>query len=84
MCRSVLIAPYGSIGTIFTAVVIYTVGMTVISASFSFPMVVVGRIITGVGVGLGFTAGAFYGVEIAPAKDRGAVTSFIEVKPKCD
>eukprot|EP00959_Pyramimonas_sp_CCMP1952_P267464 5592628-Pyramimonas_sp.AAC.1 len=42
------------------------------------PQVMAGRVITGVGVGLGFTSGALYGVEIAPANDRGAVTSFIE------
>jgi MFS family permease len=75
----VLIPPYGSIRTIIIAIIIYMAGMTLLASSFNFYMIMLGRIITGVGVGLGFTSGALYGVEIAPAKDRGAVTSFIEL-----
>jgi MFS family permease len=45
----------------------------------SFPVAMVGRVLVGLGVGLGLAIDPLYISEIAPAKHRGQLVSFSEI-----
>ena len=59
--------------------VLYAVGMLVIAASHSFAMVFLGRLIVGLGVGLGFAICPQYIAEISPPAWRGVLVSCFEI-----
>ena len=54
-------------------------GMLVIAASYSFAQVFVGRVVCGLGVGLGFAICPQYIAEISPAPWRGFLVSMFEI-----
>lgn len=54
------------------AVTLYSVGAGIVSMSYNIVMLLVGRLVLGVGVGLTFVTVNLYLVDIAPVKLRGA------------
>ena len=69
----------GAVKCVKIAVVLYAVGMLVIAASHSFAMVFLGRVIVGLGVGLGFAICPQYIAEISPPAWRGVLVSCFEI-----
>ena len=69
----------GAVKCVKIAVVLYAVGMLVIAASHSFAMVFLGRVIVGLGVGLGFAICPQYIAEISPHAWRGVLVSCFEI-----
>ena len=69
----------GAVKCVKIAVVLYAVGMLVIAASHSFAMVFLGRLIVGLGVGLGFAICPQYIAEISPPAWRGVLVSCFEI-----
>ena len=69
----------GAVKCVKIAVVLYAIGMLVIAASYSFGMVFVGRLIVGLGVGLGFAICPQYIAEISPPAWRGVLVSCFEI-----
>lgn len=62
---------------IFIAAVTYTIGSLLMAVNFgSLPELLVGRIISGLGSGLAYSAGPCYLSEIAPAELRGMLSTF--------
>jgi len=58
---------------------IATIGASVMTASTSYPMLLAGRLIEGLGVGAGISQAPTYLVELAAASTRGQVVSLLEV-----
>jgi len=58
---------------------VLTLGPLVVSLSSSFALVLLGRIITGVGIGFAFTIAPLFACEVAPPESRGKLISIIEV-----
>lgn len=58
---------------------IAAVGAAIMAAAQSYPVLLVGRVIEGIGVGAGISQAPTYLVELAPAADRGQVVSTLEV-----
>ncbi|CAN1133570.1 Polyol transporter 5, partial [Linum perenne] len=54
----------------------YVVGALVSSIGWTYAVVTIGRMLMGVGIGIGLTSGPIYVAEIAPAEHRGLLLSF--------
>lgn len=70
---------FGRRYTFVVAQVFVIVGIAAVSFSQGFPELLAGRIIMGVGVGIGFSIDPLYIAEVAPAAHRGEFTSWCEV-----
>lgn len=69
---------YGRRRTFAVAAVMFTVGIAVMSLSQSFEVLMVGRMIVGLGVGCGEAIDPMYIAEISPANCRGQLVSWAE------
>ena len=69
----------GAVKCVVVAISFYAVGMCVIAASYSFAQIFVGRVVCGVGVGLGFAVCPQYIAEISPPAWRGVLVSCFEI-----
>lgn len=65
--------------TVALACVIFLAGAAAMAAAPSYEVLMVGRIITGVGVGTGLTIAPLYMAELSPKRIRGALVSMNEV-----
>lgn len=70
---------HGAVRCVKFAVVLYAIGMFVIAVSGSFTSVFFGRLVCGLGVGLGFAICPQYIAEISPPKWRGVLVSMFEI-----
>ena len=69
----------GAVKCVRIAVILYALGMLIIAASYSFAQVFVGRVVCGLGVGLGFAICPQYIAEISPPAWRGFLVSMFEI-----
>ena len=69
----------GAVRCVRVAVILYALGMFVIACGYGFPQVFVGRLVCGVGVGLGFAICPQYIAEISPPAWRGVLVSCFEI-----
>ncbi|KAJ7968517.1 Polyol transporter like [Quillaja saponaria] len=65
--------------TIAFAAIVFQSGAAVMSLAPSFEILMIGRILAGVGIGFGVMIAPVYIAEIAPAVARGSLTSFPEI-----
>ncbi|XP_068648357.1 probable polyol transporter 4 [Aristolochia californica] len=65
--------------TMGLAAIIFQTGAAIMSVAPSFAVLMVGRLLAGVGIGFGVMIAPVYIVEISPAVARGALTSFPEI-----
>ena len=70
---------HGAVKCVKFAMVLYAIGMFVIALSGSFASVFFGRLVCGLGVGLGFAICPQYIAEISPPKWRGVLVSMFEI-----
>jgi MFS family permease len=75
----VLYNRHGAVKCVRIAVVLYAVGMLLIAAAYSFAQVFAGRVVCGLGVGLGFAICPQYIAEISPPAWRGVLVSMFEI-----
>lgn len=86
-----LFAAFGSLGAgylanrlgrrraLLVASALFFVGAVVLAASPNFVWLVIGRLLTGLGVGFAMMIAPLYSAEISPARVRGFLVSFTEV-----
>lgn len=65
--------------TIALAAFVFQTGAAVMALAPSFPVLIVGRLLAGVGIGFGVMIAPVYIAEISPAITRGSLTSFPEI-----
>ncbi|KAJ7946954.1 Sugar transporter [Quillaja saponaria] len=65
--------------TIAFAAIVFQSGAAVMALAPSFEILIVGRILAGVGIGFGVMVAPVYIAEISPAISRGSLTSFPEI-----
>ncbi|KAJ9690400.1 hypothetical protein PVL29_012848 [Vitis rotundifolia] len=65
--------------TIALAAFVFQTGAAVMALAPSFPVLMVGRLLAGVGIGFGVMIAPVYIAEISPAIARGSLTSFPEI-----
>eukprot|EP00268_Persea_americana_P027944 TRINITY_DN27180_c0_g1_i1.p1 TRINITY_DN27180_c0_g1~~TRINITY_DN27180_c0_g1_i1.p1 ORF type:complete len:519 (+),score=91.35 TRINITY_DN27180_c0_g1_i1:273-1829(+) len=65
--------------TMGLAAIIFQTGTAIMACAPSFPILMVGRLLAGVGIGFGVMIAPVYIAEISPAVARGALTSFPEI-----
>ncbi|KAH7653408.1 Sugar/inositol transporter protein [Dioscorea alata] len=65
--------------TMGLAAIVFQTGAAVMAFAPSFPILMLGRLLTGIGIGFGLMVAAVYIAEISPAVDRGTLTSFLEI-----
>ncbi|KAI4319792.1 hypothetical protein MLD38_033350 [Melastoma candidum] len=65
--------------TMGLALVVFQAGNLIMTVAWSFEVLMVGRLLSGIGVGFGFVAAIVYIAEISPAVSRGSLTSFPEI-----
>lgn len=65
--------------TIALAAFVFQTGAAVMALAPSFPVLIVGRLLAGVGIGFGIMIAPVYIAEISPAIARGSLTSFPEI-----
>ncbi|XP_010035723.2 probable polyol transporter 4 [Eucalyptus grandis] len=65
--------------TMALAAVVFQVGMAVMTFADSFRVLMIGRLLAGVGMGFGGMITSLYIAEISPAISRGTLTSFPEI-----
>lgn len=65
--------------TFVAAQVVVIVGIAAVCSSRSFAGLMAGRVLVGVGVGIGFSIDPLYIAEVAPATHRGELTAWCEV-----
>ena len=70
---------HGAVKCVKFAMVLYAIGMFVIALSGSFASVFFGRLVCGLGVGLGFAICPQYIAEISPPSWRGVLVSMFEI-----
>ncbi|KAM0950138.1 putative major facilitator, sugar transporter, major facilitator superfamily [Dioscorea sansibarensis] len=61
------------------AAIVFQAGAVVMVFAPSFPVLMFGRLLSGVGIGFGVMIAAVYIAEISPAVARGCLTSFLEI-----
>lgn len=76
---SVVTRKYGRRGSILTGAVSFFLGGCVNAAAMNVTMLIIGRILLGVGIGFGNQAVPVYLSEIAPPKIRGAVNQLFQL-----
>ncbi|KAJ6028860.1 hypothetical protein N7540_004436 [Penicillium herquei] len=65
---------------ILSAAISYTIGAILMAANFgSLTELLVGRVVSGIGSGLGMTVGPIYISEVAPTEMRGMMTTFYNI-----
>lgn len=69
----------GAVSCVRVAVALYALGMLMIAASYDFWQVLSGRVVCGLGVGLGFAICPQYIAEISPPAWRGFLVSMFEI-----
>lgn len=65
--------------TMGIAAVVFQTGAVVMTFAHSFEVLIIGRFLAGVGIGLGVMIAPVYIAEISPSINRGALTSFPEI-----
>ncbi|KAK1569241.1 hypothetical protein Q3G72_034276 [Acer saccharum] len=65
--------------TMALAAVVFQIGAVVMTVAPSFEILMIGRVLTGVGIGLGVMIAPVYIAEISPNIARGSLTSFPEI-----
>lgn len=65
--------------TVGLASVIFLIGAALMAFANGYIMLLMGRIVTGLGVGTGLTIAPLYTAELSPKKLRGALVSMTEV-----
>lgn len=65
--------------TMVIAGVFFTIGAVFLAAAVNMAMLIIGRIILGLGVGVGTTVGPVYLSEIAPPKLRGTLNVIFQL-----
>ncbi|MBA0698055.1 hypothetical protein Goari_021564 [Gossypium aridum] len=65
--------------TIAFAAVIFQIGAAIMTFAPSFQILMIGRVLAGVGIGFGVMIAPVYIAEISPTVDRGSLTSFPEI-----
>jgi len=70
---------HGMVRCVRLAILSYAAGMIIVAASFSYVQVFIGRIVGGIGVGLGFAICPQYIAEICPPAWRGIMVSCFEI-----
>lgn len=65
--------------TIAFAAIIFQSGAVIMSLAPSFGILMIGRLLAGIGIGFGVMIAPVYIVEISPSNDRGSLTSFPEI-----
>jgi sugar porter (SP) family MFS transporter len=70
----------GRKSVIMSAAIFYTIGAILMAVNFgSLPELLVGRVMSGIGSGLGMTVGPIYISEVAPTEMRGMMTTFYNI-----
>eukprot|EP00250_Pteridium_aquilinum_P017675 c23732_g1_i1 orf=942-1955(-) len=64
---------------LLVASALFLIGAVVLAASFNFACLLIGRLVTGLGVGFAMMIAPLYSAEISPARVRGFLVSFTEV-----
>ncbi|KAH7352726.1 hypothetical protein KP509_19G060500 [Ceratopteris richardii] len=70
---------FGRRMTLGFAAAVFFVGAVVLAAAPNFALLMVGRILTGIGVGFAMMIAPLYSAEISPARIRGFLVSFTEI-----
>lgn len=70
---------YGRKRTISLCCWLFVVGTIAMAASWSYAVLLVGRIITGLGVGVAFVAAPCYITEVAPTNSRGQLNTVFDI-----
>ncbi|XP_010035721.2 probable polyol transporter 4 [Eucalyptus grandis] len=65
--------------TMASGSIVFQVGVTVMTFADSFQALMIGRLLTGVGMGIGAVITSVYIAEISPSISRGSLTSFPEI-----
>ncbi|XP_021900932.1 probable polyol transporter 4 [Carica papaya] len=65
--------------TMALAAFIFQTGAAIMTIAPSFQVLIIGRLVVGIGIGLGVTVAPVYIVEISPTVTRGFLTSFLEI-----
>ena len=65
--------------TMVWAGVFFTIGAVILAAAVNMAMLVIGRLVLGLGVGIGTTVGPVYLSEIAPPKLRGTLNVIFQL-----
>ncbi|KAF3335328.1 putative polyol transporter 4 [Carex littledalei] len=65
--------------TIALAAVIFQIGAVIMTFAPSFTVLIVGRLLAGIGIGFGIMIAPVYIAEISPAATRGSLSSFPEI-----
>lgn len=65
--------------TIAIAAIVFQTGAAIMALAPNFQVLMVGRLLAGIGIGFGVMIAPVYIVEIAPAITRGSLTSFPEI-----
>ncbi|XP_078176533.1 putative polyol transporter 4 [Carex rostrata] len=65
--------------TIALAAVIFQIGAAIMTFAPSFTVLIVGRLLAGIGIGFGIMIAPVYIAEISPAATRGSLSSFPEI-----
>jgi len=79
LCLGWVCHKWGCVRASMLAVTLYSVGAGIVSMSYNIVMLLVGRLVLGVGVGLTFVTVNLYLVDIAPVKLRGATVMVFEL-----
>eukprot|EP00043_Microstomoeca_roanoka_P009418 m.89445 g.89445 ORF g.89445 m.89445 type:complete len:631 (+) comp14578_c0_seq1:305-2197(+) len=69
----------GRKATVAVASIVFLAGALLMALSKTYSVLVLGRVVTGLGVGCGLTIAPLYMAELSPAKLRGALVSMNEV-----
>lgn len=70
---------FGRRRTLILSAVVFFVGAIVLAASPNFGVLMLGRVLTGIGVGFAMMIAPLYSAEISPASVRGFLVSFTEI-----
>eukprot|EP00897_Mesotaenium_endlicherianum_P010491 jgi/Mesen1/9470/ME000063S08920 len=70
---------FGRRRTVALSSVVFLAGALMMALAQSFPFLLAGRLVTGVGVGFGFTIAPLYTAELSPSAGRGSLVSLSEV-----
>lgn len=69
----------GRRGTVLAANIVFLAGGALMAFANGYALLFVGRVVTGLGVGMAMAVGPVYSAELSPAHMRGALVSFSEI-----